>query len=130
MISYFLLSLVSFTVWYFFSLRIACSGSWNARFSDLSLKCCHGLLLFTHWNYQVLLQTVVFSFIFMPYILYDQLMNALNSNTCESDSYASFMNFSFNFCSLFHAPGMAWTFFLSIVNITFIVSIFILLSSW
>lgn len=95
----------------FFSLSVTCSGSWNARFSDLSSNCCHGLLLFTHWNYQVLLGTVLFSSIFMPYILYDQLMNALNSNTCESDNHASFMNFSFKFCSLFHAPGMAWTFF-------------------
>lgn len=114
----------------FFFLSITCSGSWNARFSDLTLNCCHGLLLFTHWNYQVLLAAVLFSFIFMPYILYDHLMNALNSNTCEYDSHASFMNFSCNFCSPFHAPGMAWTFFLPIVNITFIVLIFILLPSW
>lgn len=136
----FLLSLVSFTVWFFclfvvalfvwvflvfcvcilfgffFSLRIACSGSWNARFSNLSLNCCHGLLFFLDWNYKFLLETVLFSFIFTPHILYDHLMNALNSNTRESDSHAPFTIFFLLLCSPFHAPDMAWTFFLSIVN--------------
>lgn len=126
--SYFLLSLLSFTTCFFF-FSFACSESWNVRFSVLSSNCCHGLLLFSLWNYRVLLETVIFSFIFMPYILYDHLMNALNSNTWESDSHASFMIFSFNFCSPFHAPGMAWTFFLPLINITFIVSVFTLLSS-
>lgn len=113
-----------------FSLNITCSERWNVRFSNLSLNCCCGLLLFIRWNYQVLLEIVHFSFIFMPYIPHDHLMNALNCNTCESDSRASLMNFSFTFYSPFHASGMAWTFFLPIVIITFIVSIFTLLSWW